>query len=731
MLALNDLEIRILVDNFALYGVRDNNNYSPSPLLQSNPDFMIHNSSLLRFSKGLFFGILTVILSCCSNDMPESEVAKTELKAAESGKKVVTLVEDTGGAQLIHFTDGTSLRLSSGPDGVISNLSQDSNTGDIIVILTDGTEFKFAFAGPFVSTITITGDEEYSVSSCGRITLNFTITPTTEEPTIDFSKEMDAGNFSLSPYYAGEENFRLLSVEPVLNTFDRPIPGQYKAELQELAKATGYSESISFTFIGKNYRGNEISTRSNHVCIRHIDEAEIHTITVNGVEARKAGEHTYLAKLPYYQNLERVSVKAVTSGNLSINGAEAGENTTINMSSPATLSVTTPSGKSIECTLAICYSDIPVVYVETPAPILSKDDWVKNGKLSIFTSDDDGVILNKAQYKGRGNSTWGYPKKPYAIKLDKKAEILGMPKHKRWVLLANYLDKTLMRNAVAFEVGHRMEGLDWTPHGRFVDLVFNGRFVGNYYLCEQIKIDENRVNITEMEPTDVDESSRTGGFLLEYDSYFDEVNKFRSDLKNMPVNIKEPDEEVLNSTQFNYIRYYINSLESLLAKDFTMNALSAMIDVNSFIDWWIVYELVQNAEPNHPKSSYMFKGRNDVLKAGPLWDFDWETFRDPARGQQWLIKNTIYYGDLFKNQDFVKRVKERWNKHKSKLESVTDFIDQAYAEIKESGENNGRMWTAPDYPNLEGSLSYSEAVERLRRSYVARLKWMDSQISNW
>ena len=693
---------------------------------------MISYTSLRHYIAGLFIITLSGALTCCFNDnIPESELARTELEAAVSGKKTVTLVEDTGAAQLIHFTDGTSLRLSSGPDGVIYNLSQDSNTGEIIVILTDGTEFKFAFAEPFVSTITITGDEEYSVSSSGRITLNFTITPATEESTIDLSKEMDAGNFSLSPYYAGEENFRLLSVEPVLNTFDRPIPGQYKAELQELAKSTGYSENISFTFIGKNYRGNEISTRSNRVCIRHIDEALIHTLSINGVQARKAGEHTYLAKLPYNQNLERVSVDVVGSGNITINGTKPNENNLINLSRPATLTVTTQSGKSDEFTLVASFSDIPVVYVESPEPIVSKDDWVKKGRLSIFTTDDDGVVLDNTQFKGRGNSTWGYPKKPYAIKLDKKTEILGMPKHKRWVLLANYLDKTLMRNAVAFEVGHCMEGLDWTPHGKFVDLVFNGKFVGNYYLCEQIKIDKNRVNITEMEPTDVDESSRTGGFLLEYDSYFDEVNKFRSSLKNMPVNIKEPDEDVLNSTQFNYIRNYINSFESLLVSNVTMTKLSSMIDVNSFIDWWIVYELVQNAEPNHPKSSYMHKDRNDVLKAGPLWDFDWETFRDPARGQEWLIKNSIYYGELFRNQDFVARVKQRWAMHQSKLVSVATFIDQLYDEIKESGENNVKMWVTPNYPNTDGSLSYSEAVDRLRKSYSARLKWMDSQISNW
>lgn len=694
---------------------------------------MIYPLSLRICVTGLFLVLLSGALTSCSNDndIPQSEVAKKELTAAQSGKKAVTTVEDTGDAQIIHFTDGTSIRLSSGPNGVIYNLEQDYNTGEIIVTLTDGTNFTFAFAGPFVSTITITGDETYYINSRGRITLDFTITPVSEESMIDFSKEMESGNFSLSPTYTGEDNFRLISVKPSFNDIGRPIVGQYEAEIQELANNTGYSDNISFTYKGKNFRGQEISTRSNRVSIQHVDEVAIHTLTVNGIEAKKAGEHTYVAKLPYSANLDRISVTAVTSGKLLINGSEAGDNSTINMRNPATLSVTTLSGKSKDFTLAVSFSDLPVVYVVSPEPILSKDIWVKNGQLSIFPAEGDGTMLEKVQYKGRGNSTWGYPKKPYAIKLDKKTEILGMPKHKRWVLLANYIDKTLMRNAVAFEIGHNMDGLDWTPHGEFVDLVFNGIFVGNYYLCEQIKIDENRVNITEMEPTDVDAVSKTGGFLLEYDSYFDEVNKFRSAVKNMPVNIKEPDEDVLNDVQFNYIKDYINSVERLLAGDFTLTEASTKIDINSFIDWWIVYELVQNAEPAHPKSSYMYKDRNDVLKAGPLWDFDWDTFRDPARGQDWLIKNTIYYGDLFRNQDFIKKVKERWAIHKPRLDLILDFIDRTYAAIRGSGEINTRMWQANGSPNMEDGLSYPSAVDRLRRSYEARLKWMDTQITRW
>ena len=119
---------------------------------------------------------------------------------------------------------------------------------------------------------------------------------------------------------------------------------------------------------------------------------------------------------------------------------------------------------------------LPVVYIDTPEaqPITSKEIWMEGVNLLIFNADGSLDYEGSTQMKGRGNSTWTqFPKKPYALKLDKKAKILGMPSHKRWCLLANWMDRTLIRNAVAFEISRRTE-LAWTPNGFFVELVLNG-----------------------------------------------------------------------------------------------------------------------------------------------------------------------------------------------------------------------------------------------------------------
>lgn len=375
------------------------------------------------------------------------------------------------------------------------------------------------------------------------------------------------------------------------------------------------------------------------------------------------------------------------------------------------------------------YDQLPIVYMTTPggAGITSKDNWLKDCYLRIVNPDGSEDMAAAASFKGRGNSTWGYPKKPYAIKLDSKSAVLGMPKHKRWVLLANWMDRTLLRNSVAFEVA-RQTDLEWTPRGTFVEVFLNGQHLGNYYLCEQIKVDKNRVNIAEMESGDIGGEAVTGGYLMELDTYYDEVNKFRTSICNLPVNMKEPDEDVLVPAQLTYITDYMNRVEQTLygAGFASSRSYTELLDVNSFIDWWLVHELTQNGEPNHPKSSYMNKDRSGKLKAGPVWDFDWGTFIPGFSG--FRIKDAIWYGRLFEDPAFVAEVKQRWTVLKPKFESVLQFIDMQAAMIKKSAEVNSRMWPISISVNGDEDLDFDAAVKRLRKAYSERIQALDAAI---
>lgn len=331
--------------------------------------------------------------------------------------------------------------------------------------------------------------------------------------------------------------------------------------------------------------------------------------------------------------------------------------------------------------------------------------------------------------KGRGNSTWSYPKKPYALKLDKKSEILGMKKHKRWCLLANFMDRTLIRNAVAFEIS-RQTGLDYTPSGQFVELIVNGEHVGNYYLTEQIKVDENRVNVAELNPDATDEEEINGGYIFELDVYFDEVFKFRSEVRGLPWMFKDPDE--VNDAQFNYVRKYVNDMEHALydEESFKARKFADYMDLESLVDWWFVYELSMNSEPGHPKSTYFHKDLGGKMTAGPVWDFDWGTFTGYATNY-FAVKDAVYYNQLFKDEEFVKLVKERWALLKPRFEAISSYIDELKLQLIKSDEINAAMW--PIYQNVNGDeqRSFSDAVEMLKSAYNAKLSWLDSQIASF
>ena len=376
---------------------------------------------------------------------------------------------------------------------------------------------------------------------------------------------------------------------------------------------------------------------------------------------------------------------------------------------------------------------LPRVYITTPGGvgITSKDVYVKKGNLRIFDKNGELDLNILSDFKGRGNSTWMMPKKPYAIKLSSKAEVMGMPKHKRWVLLANWVDRTLLRNDVAFEIARKCPALTYTPRGLFVELYLNGKHQGNYYLCEHIKIDKNRVNIDEIDE-ETPETDLSGGYLLEFDTYSNaEINYFYTKHKNLPVTIKEPDEEVITSWEhpaYTYIQNFVNSVEDALEKG-DYSEIESLIDVKSYAEWWLLYNLVGNLEPNHPKSCYMYKKRNGKLYAGPAWDFDCATFIPGRKGA--LLTQVLWYGYLFKHDAFKSLVKERWAELKPEFEKVFTYIDEKAEYIRESNEINLEMWPVTQNVNEDIDLSYDDAVNRLKEAYQERITELDKVISNY
>lgn len=375
--------------------------------------------------------------------------------------------------------------------------------------------------------------------------------------------------------------------------------------------------------------------------------------------------------------------------------------------------------------------DLPQVFITTPNEenIISKDYWVKDGNITIVDRYDNICLEMESDFRGRGNSTWLMPKKSYAIKLKNKSKVLSMPKHKRWVLLANWLDRTLLRNDVALEIARTC--LPFTPKGEFVELYINNEFRGNYYLCEQIKIDKNRVNIDEIKTTTIEEDM-SGGYLLEFDTYSNtEINYFYTKHNNYPVTIKEPDEEIITSWEhaaFKYITNYINNVEDVLISS-QYEEIEKLLDLKSYADWWLVYNLVGNIEPAHPKSCYMYKKRNGKLYAGPAWDFDCATFM-PGR-KRGILKSVLWYEYLFKHKQFKEIIKKRWKELYPKFEQIIPYIDEKAKYIELSNERNTEMWPITQNVNLDIDLSFKDAVERLKAAYIERMNELNIEIESY
>ncbi|HTI59934.1 MAG TPA: CotH kinase family protein [Mucilaginibacter sp.] len=427
---------------------------------------------------------------------------------------------------------------------------------------------------------------------------------------------------------------------------------------------------------------------------------------------------------------------------LKVNGVVQESGVTVNdFKKPVTYTLTRANGTTKNYTVNVTrYSGLPIFYVTTASPVVSKDNYV-TGNLVVDVNDSpysQDVTSIDLQIKGRGNSTWDMPKKPYRLKFNKKTGMLGFPAAKNWVLLANYADKTLMRNAIAFEMGKQF-GADFTPSGRFVEVVMNGEYIGNYYMTQQVEVDPNRINITDIKSTDNTGDAVTGGYLLEVDQRLSEVNYFYT-THGLPINLNTPD--ATTTDQFNYIKQYIqNTEDAIFAANFAdpVEGYAKYINVDSFIDWYLVKEIMKDNDAKDYSSIYYYKDRNGKLGMGPLWDFDLAAgntdYSDCQYPTGWWIMNSPWFQRLFQDPAFKAKVKAKWNDLKGqKLPGILTFIDQTAKQLDLSQGYNFQRWDILHiyvWPNPVVTGSYLNEVKYTRDWLSQRISWMDQQISTW
>lgn len=382
-------------------------------------------------------------------------------------------------------------------------------------------------------------------------------------------------------------------------------------------------------------------------------------------------------------------------------------------------------------------TNLPTVSIHTENNVEPFDKETEiPSQLTIISDDGTKLLSETGSTRERGNFSRTFPKRPYRIKFDAKQNVLDAPaKAKKWTLINNYGDKTLMRNLLAFHLSRILE-MPYTPYGTAVDVFLNGEYKGCYQLCDQIQVHKKRVNITEMTPEDNSGEALTGGYLIEVDAYADqEVSWFTSDYYTR-VTIKSPDEDEITTQQKNYIRNHYSKME---------RSWRTYLDIDTYLRHFIVGEMSGNTDTYW--SVYMYKQRgDDKIYTGPVWDFDLAFENDnrtyPINNHsQWVFQYGSYEGymrtltnNIINDSNAKAKLISIWDKARHNgldEESLLAYVDDLSQQLNRSQELNFTRWPIMNEyihqnPVIWGS--YQAEVNNVKNYIRNRIAWIDNKL---
>ena len=394
--------------------------------------------------------------------------------------------------------------------------------------------------------------------------------------------------------------------------------------------------------------------------------------------------------------------------------------------------------------------------------------------LKISTNDSiyyEGIIGIEI----RGESSQYFDKKSFGFETwdnqynDIDVSLLGFPEEEDWILYGPFSDKSLIRNKLIYDLSNQMGR--YASKTEFVELSINYEYKGLYIFMEKLKRDDNRINIQKLNENDIDETLITGGYIIKIDksdmedgSYTD-YNSFQSKYdvfgkkdgdKKVYFNYEYPKSSEIHAYQKNYIKNYINDFESSLASDQFKNSENGYrkyIDVNSFIDFFILNEISNNVD-GFRLSTYLHKDREKKLIIGPIWDFNlsfgnadycggerydiWlHKFNERCPGDFWNIP--FWWNRFLEDENFVNQLKDRWNELRISTlsdENIISLIDDYYSflnnetDIVKRNFDKWRIFGIYIWPNSFIGNNYYEEIDFLKNWIKNRTSWLDESINN-
>ncbi len=369
-------------------------------------------------------------------------------------------------------------------------------------------------------------------------------------------------------------------------------------------------------------------------------------------------------------------------------------------------------------------SQVPHIYIMTDEyveEIPDKENYMTS-TFRVKTNESSHEVIGEISLRGRGNTTWNYDKRPYRLKFSEKVSICGMEAQKNYVLIAHYIDPTLMSNPIAFKMADLL-GMPYTNSAVPVEVTLNGKYRGAYMLTEAIGIRKTSV--------DIDEDN---SILFEIDTHYDEDWQFKSPIYNLPVMVKDPD---MTQETFDYWKNDFEAFEKEFATDIIANSnYPEYLDLTSVANFFIIQNMVGNEEICHPKSTFIHKTKGGKYYFGPVWDFDWAFGYYPGYSYFHITPKVFhpnqsnsqlgakFFDRFFTDPRFVEVYRDRWEYFKTYCyPQLMDYVNRYEALIKQSAINDATIWT--------NTANHTEMVEKMRQWLKNRITFIDNEMTTF
>ncbi|MBN2413984.1 CotH kinase family protein [candidate division KSB1 bacterium] len=415
-------------------------------------------------------------------------------------------------------------------------------------------------------------------------------------------------------------------------------------------------------------------------------------------------------------------------------------------------------------------SNLPIIVIDTHGQTIVDPVRVEVDMQIVYDSTGQRNYLNAPHYNYngqvgielRGSTALRFPKQPYRFEThdslgnDMNVSLLGLPKENDWVLHNPFSDKTFIRNVLAFKIARDMGR--YASRSRLCELFLNGDYQGVYVLLEKIKRDKNRVDISNLDSTDVEGDQLTGGYIIKIDKTEGGEQQGGWISKNKIqylYHYPKPDE--ILPVQEQYIQDVMEKFESVMSSPGFADpdtGYAKYIDVNSFVDFVIVSEITRNIDA-YRLSTFMYKDRDTKggkLTMGPVWDFNlafgnanyFYAWRTDGWNLEVLLANEsgdaftvpYWWGVLGNDPAFLQKISERWwelRKDQLNSDNLMDYIDSLADTLDEAQRRNYQRW--PDvlgyrvWPNFFIGEYYEEEVQFVKEWLLGRIKWMDENLA--